>query len=58
MRMRKKLHNEALHNLGDQVRKDEIGRSCSIYGSKEKYILNFGIGAQRKDAIWKTWTQV
>ena len=29
---------------GDQIKKNEIGRACSTYGRKERFILGVGEG--------------
>jgi len=30
---------------GDQIKEDEMGRACSLYGRDEKHIQNFDQGA-------------
>jgi hypothetical protein len=58
----RRLHNEKLHilytspnyYLGDQVREDEVGDACIIYGRNEKCIQYFGWKTRREETTWKT----
>ena len=44
----RRLHNKELYALfhtkyhsGDQIKKTEMGRTCSIYGGKQRYLQGF-----------------
>jgi hypothetical protein len=41
----RRLHNDILltkHHSGDQVKRNEKGRTCSMYGEEERRIEGFG----------------
>ena len=40
--------------LGEQIRKDEIGRACGTYGGQDMCILDFGGQTWGKETTWKT----
>jgi len=58
----RRLHNEELNDLycyteiysGDQIRKNEMGGPCSMYGIEERCIQSFGGETWRKETAWKT----
>jgi hypothetical protein len=31
----------SLHQMGDQIKEDEMGGACSMYGKVEKWVQNF-----------------
>ena len=41
-------------NSGDQVKKTEMGRTCSTYGGEQRCVQGFSGKTWRKETIWKT----
>ena len=53
-------HNETLlwsvliKYVGDEIKKNEMGRACSTYGEEERCIQDLGGEAWGKETTWKT----
>jgi len=65
----RRLNVEELHNLfaspyywGDHVKEDEMGRSCSTDGLREKCVQNFGSeilkGRDHSEHLGMYWTMI
>jgi hypothetical protein len=39
---------------GDQIKKNEMGGACSMYGEEESWIQGFGGETWGKETTWKT----
>ena len=48
-----KVPNGAYHS-GDQVKKNEMGRTCGTYGGEERFIQGFSGETWGKKTTWKT----
>jgi hypothetical protein len=44
------------YHSGDQVKKSEMGRTCSTYGGKQSYVQGFSAETWGKETTWKTQT--
>jgi hypothetical protein len=40
--------------LADQIKENEVGGTCGIYGREEESVEGFGGKAKRKETTWKT----
>jgi hypothetical protein len=51
----KELQNlNSSKNQNDQVKEDEMGRTCGIHGGEDECIWDFAWKARRKETIRKT----
>jgi len=41
-------------NVCDQIKKNEMGGTCSTYGGQERSIKDFGGKTRGKETTWKT----
>ena len=42
------------HQFFNQIKKNETGEACGMYGRQETCIQGFGVETRGKEATWKT----
>jgi hypothetical protein len=57
----RRLHNEEctahqIYFLSDQLKKNEMGRACGMYGRQDRCMQCFGEETCGKETTWMTWT--